>query len=105
MRDTGLNRRTTTDFLTRSTIRSARAFRLSSSASKPCSRRALGADFEAGVCCGGCNELDDGPIAAQRLAPPVDGDEREEAVFDLVPLAGAWRQMTNRDRKLEPRPG
>ena len=61
----------------------------------------LGANFEAGVCCGGCNELDDGPIAAQRLAPPVDGDEREEAVFDLVPLAGAWRQMTNRDRKLE----
>ena len=28
-------------------------------------------------------------IAAQRLAPPVDGDEREKTMLDLVPLAEA----------------
>ena len=50
---------------------------------------------------GSGDELDDGAIAAQRLATPVDGDEREETMFDLVPLAGAWRQMADGDGKFE----
>ena len=38
------------------------------------------------------NQLDDDAITAQGLAPPIDADEREQAVLDLVPLAGAGRQ-------------
>jgi hypothetical protein len=38
----------------------------------------------------------------ERLAPPVLlRDEREEAVFDLVPLARARRQVTHGDREPE----
>ena len=50
---------------------------------------------------GGGNELDYGAIAAQRLATPVDRDEREKPVLDLVPLAGAWREMADGDGKFE----
>ena len=53
----------------------------------------FGADFEAGTGGGRGDQLDDGAIAAQRPAPPVDGNEREQTMLDLVPLAGAGRQM------------
>jgi len=49
----------------------------------------LCAHLQAGVRGGGGDELDDGAIAAQRLAAPVDRDEREQPVLDLVPFAGA----------------
>ena len=42
------------------------------------------------------DQLHDGLITDQRLAPPVPRDEREQPVFDLVPFAGAWWQMANR---------
>ena len=58
----------------------------------------FGADREPRIGRGCGDELDDGAIAAQGLAPPVDGDEREEAVLDFIPFAGSGRQMTNRDR-------
>src|SRR6478672_2869392 len=45
--------------------------------------------------------MDDRAIAAQRLAAPVDSDERKQAMLDLVPLAGAGRQVANRYGKLE----
>ena len=61
----------------------------------------FGADLEAGIGGGCSNQLNDGSIAAQGLAPPVDGDEREETVLDLVPFAGARRQMTDRDRQAD----
>src|SRR6266849_5995878 len=44
------------------------------------------------------DQVDDGFIVAQRLASPIRGDEREEAMLDLVPLAGARREMTHRQR-------
>jgi len=48
--------------------------------------------------CGGCgDQVDDDLMTDQRLAAPVLTDEREEAVFDLVPFAGAWRKVTDRD--------
>jgi hypothetical protein len=61
----------------------------------------LSAHLQACIGGGGGNELDDGAIAAQRLATPVDGDEREEPVLDFVPLTGAWRQMADGDGKFE----
>ena len=61
----------------------------------------LGTHLEAGIGCGRCDQLDNGAIAAQRLTSPVDGDEGEKAVLDLVPLAGAGRQMADRDGKLQ----
>ena len=61
----------------------------------------LGAHFEAGVGCGRGNQLDDCAIAAQRLAAPIDRDEREQTVLNFVPFAGARRQVTDRDRQLE----
>ena len=49
----------------------------------------LSADLEAGVGGGSGDQLDNGAVAAQGLAPPIDGNEREEAVLDLVPLCAA----------------
>ena len=53
----------------------------------------LGAYFEAGIGCGRGNQLDDRAIASQRLAAPIDRDEREQAMLDLVPFAGAGWQL------------
>src|SRR5579864_8884540 len=39
-------------------------------------------------------------VADQRFGTPVQSDEREEAMLDLVPLAGARRKVT--DRNLDP---
>ena len=61
----------------------------------------LGAHPQAGVRRRRSDQLDDRTVTAQRLAPPVDGDEREQAMLDLVPLAGSGRQVANRDGQLE----
>jgi hypothetical protein len=37
------------------------------------------------------------PVADERLGAPVLADEREEPVFDFVPLAGAGRQVADHD--------
>src|ERR1700753_1757700 len=52
--------------------------------------------FEAGLGRGGSDQLDDHRVADQRLATPVLADESEQAVLDLVPFAGAGRQMGHR---------
>ena len=44
---------------------------------------------------GGGNEVDDDFMTDQRFAPPVLADEREQSVFDLVPLAGARREVAD----------
>src|SRR4051794_33465421 len=61
----------------------------------------LASYLQAGV--GGCgaDQLYDGLMADERLAAPILRDEREQAVLDLVPLAGAGRQMTDRDGDAE----
>src|ERR1035438_6019760 len=43
----------------------------------------------------GADQADDGLVADQRSAPPVEGDEAEQAMLDLVPLAGPRRQVAN----------
>jgi len=48
---------------------------------------------------GGADQVDDGAVADQRLGPPVLADVGEQAVFDLVPLAGARRQVVDGDLK------
>jgi len=50
------------------------------------------AHSEAGFGGSGRNQLDDQPIADERLGAPVLADEgRRGGVFDFVPLAGAGR--------------
>src|SRR6201993_761731 len=49
----------------------------------------LGAHLEVCICCRRGDQLDDRAIATQWLSPPVDGDEGEETMLDLVPFAGA----------------
>src|SRR5450631_1759548 len=61
----------------------------------------LGAHLQTGIGCRRRDQLDDGTIAAQRLASPVDRDERKKAVLDFVPLARAGWQVANRDGELE----
>jgi hypothetical protein len=51
----------------------------------------VGFDPQAGAGGGGGDQLDDRAVGGERPAPPVDGDEREEAVLDFVPLGGARR--------------
>ena len=60
----------------------------------------LSAHPQASVGRRGSDKLDDRPVTAPRLASPVDGDEREQAVLDLS-LVGSRRQVTNRDGQLE----
>ena len=55
-----------------------------------------GVDLEAAAGGGRTDEVDDGFERDEWFAAPVDRDEREEAVLDLVPLAGARRQVNRR---------
>ena len=57
-----------------------------------------GFDVQAGAGLGGPYQVDDGFVVHQRLATPVDADEREEAVLDLVPLTRPGWIVANRDR-------
>jgi hypothetical protein len=43
------------------------------------------------------DQVDDGFVRAERSSSPIDGNEREEAVFDLVPLAGSRRKVALRE--------
>ena len=61
------------------------------------SRVQLGLNSKTGRSTGGANEIDDCFIADERLALPVQTDEREHSVLDLVPLTGAWWIMTHGD--------
>jgi hypothetical protein len=47
---------------------------------------AFGSGGEAGLGGGRPDELDNVAVVGQLAAPPVDGDEAEQAVLDLVPL-------------------
>src|SRR5262252_11221484 len=47
------------------------------------------------------DQLDNHPIADKGLGTPVLADEGEQAVFDLVPLAGAGRQVADHDVEAE----
>ena len=49
--------------------------------------------------CRGADESNDGLIVDQRLATPVLADERKQSVLDAVPLAGAGREVADRDFK------
>src|SRR5580700_101784 len=61
----------------------------------------LAAHGEAGFGGGGRDQLDDDAIADEWFGAPVLADEGEEAVFDLVPLAGAGRQVADHDVEAE----
>src|SRR4249920_75654 len=61
----------------------------------------LGMDLEAGFSGGGGDQLDNDLMADERFAAPVLGDEREEAVLDLVPLAGTRRQVADSNNEIE----
>ena len=57
----------------------------------------LAADLQAGCGGGVGDEIDDDLMACQRSAAPVLGDVRKEPVFNLVPLAGARREVADAD--------
>ena len=61
----------------------------------------LTANFESsfGGRCG--NQLDDDFVADKRFAAPVLADEREQPMLDLVPFAGARRQVAHGNRQAE----
>src|SRR5437899_13057291 len=44
------------------------------------------------------DQVDDRLVVPQRFTSPVRGNEGEQAVFDLIPLAGARREMTQGER-------
>ena len=68
-------------------------------------RIAVGIDLalhlQAGLGRGGGNQLDDGLVADEGPTAPVLGDERKEAMLDLVPFAGAGRKVADRDDDAE----
>src|SRR6266568_6316523 len=56
---------------------------------------------EAAAVAGVADEVDDRLVGPQGTTAPVDRDEREEAVLDLVPLARARREVADTDRHAE----
>ena len=61
----------------------------------------LAGDFQTrlGRCC--ADQINDDLVAHQWFRAPVLGDESEQPMLDLVPFAGSWRQMANRDRQAQ----
>src|SRR6266540_871867 len=57
-----------------------------------------GFDTQAGARPGGTYQIDDGFVVHEGSATPVDADEREEAMLDLVPLARSRGIVAYRDR-------
>src|SRR5262249_47307714 len=54
-----------------------------------------GAHRQSGLGSCTCDEVHDDLVRGKRAAAPVLGDETEQAVLDLVPLAGAGRKVTD----------
>ena len=54
-------------------------------------------DFESAACSGAADEIDHGFEVDQRFTLPVQANEGEQSVLDLVPLAGARRIVANGD--------
>ena len=54
-------------------------------------------DLQPAPGCGGRDQFHDHFVTREWLPSPVLGDEREEPVFDLVPLAGPGREVADRD--------
>ena len=52
-------------------------------------------DFETRFGGGRRDEIDNGLKASERFSAPVLGDVREEPMFNLVPLAGSGREVTD----------
>ena len=61
----------------------------------------LGLDAQARGGASVANQFDDRFKRAERTASPILGDVTEEAMLDLVPLAGAGRQVTHGDGEAE----
>src|SRR4051812_40181152 len=59
------------------------------------------ADDEAAAVGRVADQVDDRLVGPQRPAAPVDRDVREQAVLDLVPLAGAGREVADVDGEVE----
>ncbi len=47
------------------------------------------------------DQFDNGLVARQGFSTPVFGDETEQPMLDLIPLAGPWRKVTYMQRKSE----
>src|SRR5438093_2713716 len=56
-----------------------------------------GSDLQPGLRGGAPDQLDDHLVTDQRLPAPVLGDVAEHAMLDLVPLAGAGREVADGD--------
>ena len=50
---------------------------------------------------GGGDEIDDDLMTSERLSAPVHGDVRKQAMLDLVPLARAGSNVTDRHLQAE----
>src|SRR5262245_51356773 len=48
------------------------------------------------------NQADDGSETDEGCAAPIHGDVREEAMFDFVPLARPWGEVTHGDGQSGP---
>ena len=61
----------------------------------------IAVDLEPGAGACGTDQADDGGQVGERLAAPVLADEREQAMFDLVPFAGPRRQVADADLQVQ----
>ena len=59
-----------------------------------------GVDSQAAAGRGGGDQADDRLAGDKRLAAPVAADEAEQSVLDLVPFAGAGREVADADREM-----
>ena len=61
----------------------------------------FGVDLEPLLRCGVGDQVDNDFVANQRTTSPVLRNVAEHAMFDFVPLTGAWRKVTHVDRHLQ----
>ena len=62
----------------------------------------FGLDPEALLRRGVGDQIDDHLVTDERAATPVLCDVAKHPMLNLVPLAGAWREMTDMDRYSQP---
>jgi len=61
----------------------------------------FGLDSQASLGCGRGDQLHNGLMADEWSSPPILADKREQPMFDLIPFAGAGRQVADGDLEIE----
>ena len=57
-------------------------------------------DFKSSACPGSLDQINHRLVGVQRFVSPIDRDEREQPMLNLVLTTRPWRKVARRDRQL-----